>query len=81
MEMRCVMMTVQITLDEDAAQAIRQKAQLAGKTLEAWIAEVATQEAGPAGNKDWIDRFLESAKNSRGNSHGWKWNREELYDR
>jgi hypothetical protein len=73
--------TLQITLDEDAVQAIRCKAQLAGKTPEAWVAEAAAQKAGSPGNKDWIRKFLENADKVRGNSGGQKWTRDELYER
>jgi hypothetical protein len=75
------MTTLQISLDERAAQAIREKAHLAGKTPEAWVAEVAVSQAIPAPDKTWVDEFLTRAANSKGNSQGWKWNREELYDR
>jgi hypothetical protein len=75
------MTTMHITLDEHAAEIIRKKAQLAGKTAEEWLAEMAVSQAVPPQNKGWIDMFLESARNRPGNSHGWKWNREELYER
>ena len=75
------MTTFQITLNDSAAEAIRQKAELEGKTAEAWLAEMAATQAAPVKNKEWISEFLESARNRPGNSHGWKWNREELYDR
>jgi hypothetical protein len=75
------MTTLRITVDEPVAQAIRRKAELEGKTAEAWLADMAALQAVPAQSKEWIDRFLESARHRPGNSHGWKWNREELYER
>jgi hypothetical protein len=72
------MTTLEIKLDEATAEAIRQKAQQAGKTPEAWATEIIIQQAAPPGRNEWIKAFLESAKNSTGNSGGWKWNREEI---
>lgn len=75
------MTTMQITVDDPVAQAIRMRAELEGKTPEAWLAEVAASQAMPMRGKEWIDKLLESARTRPGNSHGWKWNREELYER
>lgn len=75
------MTTLQITVDEPVAEAIRRKAELAGKSPEVWLSEMAASQAAPAQGKEWIEKFLESARNRPGNSHGWKWNREELYER
>jgi hypothetical protein len=75
------MTTLQITLDERAAAAICDTARLAGKTPEVWVAEVAVRQAVTAHDNEWIDEFLRRSGNSRGDSKGWKWNREELYER
>ena len=75
------MTTLEIKIDEVTAEAIRQKAQQSGKTPEAWAAEIILQQAGHGGSKEWIRAFLENAEKVPGNSGGWKWNREELYDR
>lgn len=75
------MTVLQITLDEQAAEAIREKAELAGKTPEAWVAEVAAQRAIVTRDKSWVDEFLAGSGKSKGDSKGWKWNREELYER
>jgi hypothetical protein len=73
--------TLRIDIDDATAEAIRNRAQRAGKTPEAWAAELIMQQAVPPTNKKWIEKFLEDARESPGNSGGWKWNREELYDR
>jgi hypothetical protein len=75
------MTTLEIKIDEATAEVVRQKARQAGKTPEAWVSEVVAQQAAPPGSNEWIKGFLESAEKSTGNSGGWKWNREELYDR
>ena len=74
------MTTLQIVLEESVAEEIRKKAEIAGKSPEAWVAEIATQQASPA-NKDWISKFVEAARNSGGDSKGWKWNRDEIHER
>jgi hypothetical protein len=83
-------MTVwQIELEEKVAEAIREEATQIGKTPEARLAEIAAHhveiiEKTDAKDGQWkaaILRLVESARNSGGNSHGWKWNRDELYER
>jgi len=88
------MTTLQITVDENIAAAIRRRAELDGKSSEAWLAEVVTEKAmahdkawideflqsGKQSSDDWLDEYVKIAREARGNSHGWKWNREELYD-
>ncbi len=77
------MTTMQIQINDSAAAAIRLKAQQEGKSPEEWVADVAVQRlqpvTGPA-NGHWVDRFLEAADKAGGDSGGWKWNRDELYD-
>ena len=75
------MTMLQIPLDEPLESALRRQAAAEGKSLEDWAAEAMKRLAAPAGSKDWIDEFLESARNRPGNTHGWKWKREELYER
>lgn len=76
------MTTLQITLEESVADVIRIKAQQEGKTPETLAAEIVSAQASALPlDKEWINKFLQSARQSSGNSHGWKWNRNELYDR
>ena len=74
------MTTLHIEVDERLAAAARQTAQSHGKTLEGWVAEVVAQQVRPKANAEWVARFLEGARRLNGNSGGWKWNRDELYD-
>ena len=84
------MMTLSFEIDEVTAETIRQKVNQAGKTPGAWLTDVVHQQTTPVDNKEqinkprpnaWIKGFLESARNSTSHSGGWKWNREELYNR
>ena len=75
------MTTLQITLNEKEVEVIRHQAQQAGKSPEAWVAEAAMQKAGTADDRHWVDRFLEIADRSGGDSKGQSWTREDLYKR
>jgi len=76
------MTTLQITLEESVAEAIRVKAQREGKTPETVVAEiVSAQTVHVPPDKAWIKGFLENAREVRGDSGGKKWTRDELYDR
>ena len=78
------MTIMSIEIDEALAEAVRRKAHQVGKTPEKVAVEALAEQFGkptPAGNKEWIKKFLENADQVRGNSGGWKWNREELYER
>ena len=74
------MTTLEIRLDEATAEAIRQQARQAGKTPEAWASEVIAQQAAAGGSAAWVKDFLAATERPKGDSGGWKWNREEIYD-
>ena len=85
------MTTMHIQLDEAIAQALEEKALRAGKATEQLAAEMLSAQVSGAGNgkpstkgpedRAFIEKIVESARNSGGDSRGWKWNRDELYDR
>ena len=75
------MMTMKITLDEEVARNISEKALALGTTPETWAAEVLAKESSASGSRSWIKKFIASADRNVGNSGGWKWNRDEIYDR
>jgi len=74
------MTTLHIEFDEAIADAARKKAQAQGKTVEGWVAEVVAQQVDGEPDVEWVARFLEGAERLKGNSGGWKWNRDELYE-
>lgn len=73
-------MYVNITLaiDEQIAERAREKLRAAGKTLNQEIRDHLKHIAGD----DDLERDLEFLKKTAGlgNSSGWKWNRDELYE-
>jgi plasmid stability protein len=74
------MTMLQIPLDEPLASVLRKQAAAEGKSLEAWAVEAMKRLAAPTDSVDWLDEYVSVARQARGNSRGWKWNREELYD-
>ena len=74
------MTTLRIPIDEPSLAALRQRAAAEGKTLETWAAEVIKRLSAPADSGDWLEEYIAIARQARGDSRGWKWNREELYE-
>ena len=90
------MTTLYIQIDDAAVEVAREKAKNAGKTLEAWVADVVHQQAAPAdgeeegiedagrlrsNTREWVKDILAATEHPKGNSGGWKFNREEIYER
>ena len=73
------MPNITLSLDEELINAGRRYAQEHNTSLNALIRELLSDKVqGAAGNKmEEMFRLMDLAK---GNSKGWKWNREELYD-
>jgi hypothetical protein len=69
-----------INLNDKTVEAVRQKANLAGKSPEDWAAEIVERNALPSPSKAWITKFLENARKVRGDSGGKTWTRDELYE-
>jgi hypothetical protein len=73
------MANVTISLNEQLLKASREYARRHGTSLNALIRELLERTVNhPRGA--WPDDFLACVQKARGNSRGWKWNREELYD-
>lgn len=63
-------------LEESREYARKQRTTVNGLVRKLLEREVSGREPGEA-----VGRFLDMAKQGGGRSRGWKWNREELYDR
>ena len=88
------MTTMYFDIDEATAEAVRQKAHRAGKTPAAWIADIVHQQTALTDDawienadqlrnntSEWVKDFLAATEHPKGDSGGWKFNREEIYDR
>jgi hypothetical protein len=74
------MTMLQIPLDEPIVDMLRRRAAAEGKSLEAWAADTIKRLAEPLDSGDWLDDYVATARQARGDSRGWKWNRDELYE-
>jgi hypothetical protein len=74
------MTTIQITLDDKSAAAVTAKARSEGKSVEDWATDLMVKQVENGGSSAWVDEYVAIALKAGGNSGGWKWNREELYD-
>ncbi|NQT53026.1 hypothetical protein HQ576_13295 [bacterium] len=72
------MPNVTISVSEDLLKTSREYAKHHGTSLNALIRrlleETVNAEAG-----GWPEEFLKAVSQARGNSRGWKWNREDIY--
>ena len=75
------MKNITLAVDEKLLEASRLYAHEHHTTLNALVRDLLRREIGAQKQEHWADTFLRIAKEAGGNSHGWKWNREEIYDR
>lgn len=75
------MKNVTVAVDEKLLDESREYARKHQTTLNALIRKLLEREVGARRRDHWVDEFRELTAKAGGNSRGWKWNREELYDR
>jgi hypothetical protein len=75
------MKNVTLAMDERLLEQSREYAQKHHTTLNGLIRGLLRRTVGAQRRASWVDEFLKLARTSGGNSRGWKWNREEIYDR
>ena len=73
-----VWVNITLSIDEQVAERAREKLRAVGRSLNQEIREHLQHIAG---DED-LERDLEEFKKrvGQGNSNGWKWNRDELYE-
>ena len=73
-----VRVNITLSIDEQVAERAREKLRAVGRSLNQEIREHLQHIAG---DED-LERDLEEFKKrvGQGNSNGWKWNRDELYE-
>ena len=74
------MKNVTLSMDEELLAAGRKYAQAHNTTLNALMRDVLERTVRPD-PKERTKALMELMLNAGGNSNGWKWNREELYER
>jgi hypothetical protein len=72
-------MNITLSIDEQIAERAREKLRAVGKSLNQEIRDHLQHVAGD----DDVERRIEEFHmlSGKGNSHGWKFNRDELYER
>ena len=73
------MKNVTISLDEKMLAAGREYAKRHNMSLNSLIRKLLAQTAMPASG-NWMNEMLRLMDQAKGDSHGCKWTREELYD-
>jgi hypothetical protein len=74
-------MNVTLSVDEEVILLARQRAEAMGTSVNQLVRDYLEQLAGKSRPGDDAEEFIRLSKLSQGNSHGWKFNRDELHDR
>jgi hypothetical protein len=74
------MKNITLSIDENLLTRGRAYASKHHTSLNTLVRDLLKQTVDPP-STDWVDELVELSKQSTGNSNGWKWNREEIYDR
>jgi hypothetical protein len=74
-------MNVTLSVDDEVILRARRRAEALGTSVNQLVREYLEQLAGKANPNEDADEFERLSKLARGDSHGWKFNREELHKR
>jgi hypothetical protein len=76
-----VYMNITLSIHRSVISEARRRAKTLGTSVNQLVREYLEQFAGKTDPRHDVEEFLRLARESHGNSHGWKFNREELHDR
>ena len=76
-----VYMKITLSLDDSEVREARRRAENMGTSVKQLIREYLEQFAGKTDPKRDAEEFLRLSRASHGNSHGWKFSRDELHER
>jgi hypothetical protein len=71
-------MNITLSIDEQLLERVREKLRATGKTVNQEIREHLQHIAGEEDVERDIEAYLKRV--GQGNSGGWKWNRDEIYE-
>lgn len=76
-----VLVNITLSIDEQVVKRAREKLQAVGKSVNEEIREHLQHVAGV--NDQDADKWIEELRNlsGKGDSHGWRFNRDEIYER
>jgi hypothetical protein len=76
-----VYMNVTLSVDDEVIVRARKKAEALGKSVNQLVREYLEQLAGKSDPAEDAAEFERLSKLAKGNSRGWKFNREEIHER
>ena len=74
-------MNITLSIDNETIREARRRAEAMGTSVNQLIRQYLEQLAGKTDPNDTAEEFERLSAQSKGNSRGWKFNREELHDR
>jgi len=74
-------MNLTLSIDDEIVQQARRRAEAMGKSVNQLVREYLERLAGKSDLEAAADEFRELTRNAKGNSRGWKFNREEIHER
>jgi hypothetical protein len=75
------MKNVTLAVEDKLLEESREYAQRHHTTLNAMVRKLLQQTVTRPSSENWMKELFRLADEAHGNSRGWKWNRDELYDR
>ena len=75
------MKNVTLAVEDKLLEDSREYAQRHHTTLNAMVRKLLQQTVTHPSSENWMKELFRLADEAHGNSRGWKWNREEIYDR
>ena len=74
-------MNLTLSVDDDIVQGARRHAEAMGTSVNQLVREYLEQLAGKPDRAALVAEFRELTRTAKGNSRGWKFNREEIHER
>lgn len=74
-------MDLVVSVDEEVVRKARRKAESLGKSVNQLLREYLEQLAGGKNPEADAEEFARLSRSARGDSRGWKFNREEAHER
>jgi hypothetical protein len=74
-------MNVTLSIDDEVIRRARQRAEVLGTSVNQLVRDYLEQLAGKADPNQDATEFERLSHLAQGDSHGWKFNREELHER
>ena len=74
-------MDLTLSIDDEVAREASRRAEAIGKSLDQLVRDYLEQYAGKVDRKALAEEYLRLTRESRGDSQGWKFNRDEIHER